>query len=285
MRAFLHERSIVTPLYRKTALRANTGPVGGGKRGGGGDFFIPPTFHTHFAYYVIMPIRQVPKNYRGVTGVFPSRKSIGPAPFESLLERDFFTILEFDPQIKSFEVQPLKIDWKDAEGQSRHYTPDVLVHPTQWAPPGKWQKPFLCEVKTQADLEKHGAELKPKFKAARAFAKNKGLEFKVITDAVIRIPYLGNARFLLPYTQLTPRPEQAHLALQMINELRTATPEQLVAAIANDKWLQAEILPTVWHLIGTEVIMCDLNLPLTMSSRLWSRQPSGPNPDICHLNS
>lgn len=98
-----------------------------------------------------MPVRKIPKNYRNVTGVFPSRKSLGSAAFESTLERDFFTILDFDNSIVKFEVQPVRIEYKDKFGKNRSYTPDVLVqyrqnvqnHPT---------KNCLYEVKYRQDL-------------------------------------------------------------------------------------------------------------------------------------
>ena len=47
-----------------------------------------------------MPVRKIPKNYRNVTGVHASEKSIGEAQFESTLERDFLTLLEFHPDVE-----------------------------------------------------------------------------------------------------------------------------------------------------------------------------------------
>lgn len=58
-----------------------------------------------------MPVRKIPMNYRNVTGVFPSLKSIGSGAFESTLERDFLTILDFDYEVNNFEVQPVKIEY------------------------------------------------------------------------------------------------------------------------------------------------------------------------------
>lgn len=74
-----------------------------------------------------MPVRKIPKNYRNVTGIAAHAKADGPAMFESTLERDFITLLEFDPAVETFEVQPLTLDWTDRDGKSRRYTPDVLA--------------------------------------------------------------------------------------------------------------------------------------------------------------
>lgn len=52
-----------------------------------------------------MPIRTVPKNYRNVTGIAASPKAGGAAQFESTLERDFLSLLEFSPEVKIIDPQ------------------------------------------------------------------------------------------------------------------------------------------------------------------------------------
>ena len=74
-----------------------------------------------------MSVRKIPKNYRNVTGQMASTKS-SDVLYESTLERDFFTLLEFDTHVSSYETQPLKIQWQDTTGKARTYTTDVLVH-------------------------------------------------------------------------------------------------------------------------------------------------------------
>lgn len=46
--------------------------------------------------------------------------------YESLLERDFLTLLRVDPSVESFVTQPIKIPYTLA-GRPSSYTPDVLV--------------------------------------------------------------------------------------------------------------------------------------------------------------
>jgi hypothetical protein len=75
-----------------------------------------------------LSVRNIPKNYRNVTGVLASSKSEGAAMFESTLERDFLMLLDFDPHVEFYDVQPVKIEWLDDMGKHRSYTPDVLVH-------------------------------------------------------------------------------------------------------------------------------------------------------------
>ena len=75
-----------------------------------------------------MPIRTIPKNYRNVTGVAANSKAEGKAMFESTLERDWLTLLQFSAEVERFEVQPVKVLWFDDKGKERSYTPDVLVY-------------------------------------------------------------------------------------------------------------------------------------------------------------
>lgn len=117
-----------------------------------------------------MPVRRIPKNYRNVTGIAAHRKAEGQAMFESTLERDFITLLEFDPAIETFEVQPLVLDWIDDAGGAHGYTPDALatfkLH--------DHRSKVLYEVKYRSELAQHWPELRPKFRAAVRFACSHG---------------------------------------------------------------------------------------------------------------
>ena len=87
-----------------------------------------------------MPIRKIPKNYSNVTGIAAHSKATGQAMFESTLERDFLMLLEFDKNVDSFEVQPIKLKWLNDLNKNRSYTPDALVY-------YKKKEPILFEVK------------------------------------------------------------------------------------------------------------------------------------------
>ncbi len=65
-----------------------------------------------------MPVCKIPKNYRNVTGVASDNKAMGKAVLESTLERDFHTLLEFYPTIKSFEAQSIRFNGPMNQGKS-----------------------------------------------------------------------------------------------------------------------------------------------------------------------
>lgn len=216
-----------------------------------------------------MSVRAVPKNYRNVTGVAASKKADG-AYFESTLERDLLTLLEFDLMVDSFEVQPIRVNWYDENNKTRTYTPDVLVFYRKDIESVANRKPLLIEVKYREDLKKDWANLKPKFLAAVRYAKSRGWRFKLLTEVEIRTTYMENAKFLLPYLHQYIDDAFEIKIFDKLKDMREATPESIIKAIFKDKWNQAELIPTIWQMIAQRKIGTDLSAPLTMTSAVWS---------------
>jgi len=210
-----------------------------------------------------MPVRKIPKNYRNLTGLLPSDKSIGDAGFESSLERDALIYFEFDAGVSKFEVQPVQINWIDCKNRKRTYTPDVLVY-------FKNKAPILYEIKPSQDLPEVLNEGRDKFKTAIGFARKKGWRFKFFTEDKVGVNFLKNVRFLLPFLQAGPRVEaDMDLIDDKLHELSESTPRQVITSIYADEFNQADLIPTLWYLVATEQIGIDLNQPLTMVSKIW----------------
>lgn len=216
-----------------------------------------------------MPVRQIPKSYRNVTGIVASAKAAGQAQFESTLERDFLTLLEFSPDVRQFEVQPVTLAWHDGS-RERRYTPDALVHFKEGH--GRWSTPVLYEVKYRADLRVQWLELRPKFRAAIRFARTQGWRFKLVTETEIRTPYLDNARFLLPFVRRgPPAADDMDLLDRTLVDLREAGVQDLLQAACRNEWNRARLMPALWYLVGTFQFGVDLQTPLTMKSRIRSK--------------
>lgn len=208
-----------------------------------------------------MAVRSIPKNYRNVTGMVAHNKAVDKAMFESTLERDFITLLEFSSEVTYYDVQPITIEWADSLGKRRIYTPDVLVK-------YEGEKPVLFEVKYRSDIKKDWTNLKPKFIAAIKFAKQHDWKFKLITEIEIRTPLLSNVRFLLPFIRRGIQNEgDINLIDQVLGKNKLSTPQELLSHLANNEWDRAALLPTLWYMVGTKQICCDLkSTPLTMNS-------------------
>jgi hypothetical protein len=143
-----------------------------------------------------MPVRKVPKNFIHITVIVASSKAIGPAEFEGGLEYDNLLLLALDPTVANFEVQAVRIPWRDESGREHWYTLDCRINHLD-----KRAKPLLCEVKSPDVLKKHWAEFKPKFRAAIHYANEHGSRFKIVTEKEIRTQYLKSARFFLPFVR------------------------------------------------------------------------------------
>ncbi len=221
-----------------------------------------------------MPVRSIPKNYRSLTGKVIDARSRCAVGFESALERDFYLMLDFDPAVTRFEEQPVRIAYRDPEGISRTYTPDVLVHYSSMPTKAKLPPSRLYEIKYREDLRANWREYKPKFKAARRYAAQQGWVFRLVSEREIRTPYLKNATFLRSFRTRTVASEDCRRVVVTLAEVGGITPEALLALLSNERQERARLLAVLWHLVAHAQIGTDLMLPLTMYSRLWPIEPA-----------
>lgn len=210
-----------------------------------------------------MPSRKIPKNYRNVTGVQALTKGIGVSQFESTLERDFLSLLEFSPDVVSIEVQPIRLQWRDDQGKLRHYVPDVLVHFREEL----GRKPWLCEVKYRPDIKKYWSELRPKFGAAIRYCREHGWRFRLITEIEVRTPFLQNAKFLLPYLRQRFSEQQKQTVLACLESF-SLSPAEILQRLSADQDEQLGWIPVIWHLVAMRQVATDLHEPLTMAVSL-----------------
>lgn len=212
-------------------------------------------------------VRRVPINVRSLTG------TVNGQEFESSLERDLLLLVHWDQNVDWYQCQPVKIVYTDSQGKARTYTPDLLVsyrtieHHGQ---PPETRKSMLCEVKYRKDFIQQIDQLKPKFKAARAYAKAHGYEFRILTEYEIRTDYLKNVQFLWAY-RFAPFEAQHFEKLRLVlAEIGETDPYTLLQACYGSKTLRDEALWTLWCMVARRWIKCDLHEPLTMRTRIWS---------------
>jgi hypothetical protein len=220
-----------------------------------------------------MAIRNIPPNRRSLTGFVASRRDGRMVASESSLERDLLVLLDFDQAVERYEEQPVRIEYRDARGRRRNYTPDVLVHFRQDIAQGQPTTPLLYEVKYRRDLFDNWQEIKPKVRAGRAYARGRGWRFKLITEREIRTPYLQSVKFLRQYRRLKPADAERRLLLDRLREMGEADPDSLLMTIHLEPVKRAELLPTLWHLVATGDIYADLDEPLTMRSPIRAVTP------------
>lgn len=207
------------------------------------------------------PARKIGRSRRALTGEVQVKGQ--PIGYESSLEMDLLMILDFLQAVSAVRGQPVTIRYQDREGQARRYTPDVEV--TLGRP---FSETTLYEVKYREDLFANCSQLKPGFHAARAYARERGQRFKILTEVEIRGPFLGNVRFLRGYRHREPHDgiEGALIATLMAYE--EASAEQVLLATFEDHD-RARHIAQLWRLLAVGRICGDLTHPLTMKTPLW----------------
>jgi len=138
-----------------------------------------------------MPIRKVSNRGGNVIGRFPSFKVGRMIAFESLLERDFIYLLDYDAEVEWFEEQPLSIEYVH-EAKKLHYTPDFHLLERGWH--------VLIECKPERFIETE--ENRRKFAVAQAWCEKRGWKFRAITDQQVRHGFrLENIKLLTQYAR------------------------------------------------------------------------------------
>jgi len=208
--------------------------------------------------------RNIPLNYRNVTGVASSPIDYESTPFESPLERDFIELLRFDAfSISSYHAQTPVIFYSE-NGKNRRYTPDVLVN-------YKDGRKVMYEVKPREVIRNNWPALKGKFKQAIRYGKLHGYSFKIVTEIEIRTAYLKNVKFLSTCKYVGGYDPRYEDLIHNLRVLETTTPTELIRSLAKSKQEQAVLLHTLWRLVADNLIGVDLHEPLTMDSPIWYR--------------
>jgi hypothetical protein len=138
-----------------------------------------------------MSVRKVSNHGGNVIGKFPSIKMKRMLAFESLIERDYLYLLDYDPDVEWFEEQPLTITYQH-DGKTLHYTPDFHLV----------EKGRHLLVECKPDKFVNTDENRRKFAAAREWCMQRDWEFRIVTDLQVRAGFrLQNVKFLTRYAR------------------------------------------------------------------------------------
>jgi len=221
-----------------------------------------------------MSKRHIRKSYCTVTGLKASRRAGRMVEFESPLERDLISIMEFSPIVETFEEQPLTIRWVDAAGKEHPYTPDFLIQfrGQRFLRKGSTAKPWLVEVKPQKRLAEQWDELRDRFRAAVAEASRRGWLFRILTDREIRTPYLRNIAFLQCARNIDAD-ETFRSRIVSLLKVGPSTLALILDNVAADGTLRPIALAQIWKMVLRAELVTDLTLPLSMASEFSLAKP------------
>jgi hypothetical protein len=215
-----------------------------------------------------MPVRKIPKNYLFVTGGYSSQKNDEMDAFESLLEKDYLLLLDFDESVETFEVQPVRIP---VAGVPKGYVPDVLVRYHPDSQTGAVRKPSLVEVKHSDELARNAEKYAPKFAAAHQYAQERDWEFLIKDQEAIRTPRLSNLKFLREYRNVMPLEADIQTALSHMpsNDDENTSSQILLNALAATDDEKLHWLPVIWSMVLTRYLGVDLDRPFNNDVPLW----------------
>lgn len=144
-----------------------------------------------------MAVRKVSNRGGNIVGHFPSLKLGRMVAFESLIERDFVYLLDYEPTVEWFAEQPLTVQYQHA-GKQRQYTPDFHVIYRG--------RPFLFECKPAQRVTEPENQLK--FAAARQWCQQQGWTFGIVTDAYLARNWrMTNIKLLTQFARYVIPPE------------------------------------------------------------------------------
>ena len=219
---------------------------------------------------ISMKKRKIGYTYGSVSGHFSFRKQKNIA-FESTLERDLLTLLEFNESVDDVIDQPITIEYINRNGKTTTYTPDYLVHfcESNTSLLKLERKPLLIEVKPRNKLIKDWNILKPKFKIAMKYAKANDMIFKIYDENRIRTQYLKNILFLKRYYRLEYDLSSEDEILSFVHSIGITTIEHVLEYLTSNKESRGLILSHIWHLLSHKKLLCLMKDNLTIQTNIW----------------
>ncbi len=207
------------------------------------------------------PVRKIKNSgTKKNTGFFPSKKNERPVAFESLLERDYLYLLEFDCDVISYKEQPITISYYYSHNSYR-YTPDFWVQ--------RKNKTQLIEIKPKSKLQSILSDnfKSKKFMVAAQYCKSNNVsEFKIVTDEEIRQGnILNNIKYLFSYSRLDM---PASIKLKIRNELIVSGPQPIFKLLSNvcDSSDYSKYYSFILSMVYNQEIFIDLQTPISTSS-------------------
>ena len=205
-----------------------------------------------------MPVRNIPRYGAGRKnlGKFASVKTGRVAWYESLLEKDFMYLLDYDCEVSYWHEQPLRIRLSHG-GKVHRYTPDLEVH--------RAAQKQLIEVKPKQEVD--SGEWDVLFRAASSICEQEGYEFLVVTDEIIMLqPRLENVKLLWKYARTPVLPQHQIICSQFFRS-RKDEPVTLgdLIQIFTSKQVPVQ---TLYSLLFWGALEFDLMQPLDRDSRI-----------------
>jgi len=217
-----------------------------------------------------MKNRKVGYTYGSLSGVFSFRKEKSIS-FESTLERDLLTILEFNESVSDVIEQPVTIEYTNKNGRETTYTPDFLVYFRQpkSALMKSVYKPLLIEVKPRNIIKKKYKTLKPKFKIGTKYAYQNDMLFKIYDESRIRGQYFKNISFLKRYKKLKYNIDEEEKILKHVEMVGHTEIDHILEFLYVTEEQKGIALGQIWNLLSNKKLLCFFGEALNQRTIVW----------------
>lgn len=207
------------------------------------------------------PQRKIQKNYRSITGHFPSIKNNTSIGFESKLEKAHFLSLEFDNEVISYQEQPqIEIC---INGNDKIYSADCYIKRYN----NSLKKDSIVEVKYTSEIEKRKEYFEKKFESAKTSVNKLNLDFEVYTEKIHSEIYLDNLDFLYRYKLQPIENKYEDKILKIMNKKNKISALDLANLVSENPIEYGLISNCIWDLVCKEKLKTNLELStITMNS-------------------
>jgi hypothetical protein len=174
--------------------------------------------------------------------------------YESLLERDWMLLMDFDREVDWMCEQPLRLRYVKDDQRVSH-VPDLLV----------WRAgtPALCDVKSDERLD--GPAFLAQVEATGRACAEAGFGYRVLSEPDQQL--LANARWLAGFREPPADPDGERA--RMLSWL--ATGASTICALVSGAVESALARPVLMHLLWTGEAMVDMTEPISDASPVWMR--------------
>ena len=205
--------------------------------------------------------RKIKKNYRSITGHFPSIKNNTSIGFESKLEKAHFLALEFDNEVVSYQEQPqIEIFFN---GKNQIYSADCYIKRVK----NSSKKDSIVEVKYTNEIEKKKEYFEKRFESAKVSSNKLNLDFEVYTEQNHSEIYLDNLDFLYRYKLYPIENKYENQIINLVKQNKRVSAFELANLISQNLIDYPTISNCIWDLVCKEKLKSDLqSAKVTMNS-------------------
>jgi hypothetical protein len=172
--------------------------------------------------------------------------------YESLLERDWMQLMDFDREVEWICEQPLRLRYRKDDDPASH-VPDLLVWRAGTAE--------LCDVKSEERLE--DPAFLAQVGATGLASAEAGVGYRVLSEPDRQL--LANVRWLAGFREPPADPDGERARMLSALAVHAST----IAELLDDAVEPALARPVLMHLLWVGEVLVDVTEPMTDASRMW----------------